>query len=175
MIHTNLTRRFWSIIIIDHPQVIPFMRFCACPEILGCVDCARPGFHKKSKRQLDGILDGIQTARTSFSERPWVLSSFLYLFEVSKCVWCYVLSFSLFYLLKFSPLDSTVLAYVLKTLNNRYDYGLELILLSVDEGITGYRDDSLEVYIINVIYYTKQNFSCFYLMYIKYNYVIVQF
>lgn len=97
VIHTNLTRRFWSIIIIDHPQVIPFMRFCACPEILGCVDCARPGFHKKSKRQLDGILDGIQTARTSFSERPWVLSSFLYLFEVSKCVWCYVLSFSLFY------------------------------------------------------------------------------
>lgn len=40
--------------------------------------------------------------------------------------------------------DSTVLAFVLKTLNNRYDYGLELILLSVDEGITGYRDDSLE-------------------------------
>lgn len=40
--------------------------------------------------------------------------------------------------------DSTVLAYVLKTLNARYDYGLELILLSVDEGITGYRDDSLE-------------------------------
>ncbi|CAB4044445.1 cytoplasmic tRNA 2-thiolation 1, partial [Paramuricea clavata] len=39
---------------------------------------------------------------------------------------------------------STVLAYVLKTLNARYDYGLELILLSVDEGITGYRDDSLE-------------------------------
>jgi cytoplasmic tRNA 2-thiolation protein 1 len=38
-----------------------------------------------------------------------------------------------------------VLAYVLKTLNARYDYGLELILLSVDEGITGYRDDSLEV------------------------------
>ena len=40
--------------------------------------------------------------------------------------------------------DSTVLAYVLKTLNSRYDYGLELMLLSVDEGITGYRDDSLE-------------------------------
>lgn len=29
-------------------------------------------------------------------------------------------------------------------LNERYDYGLELILLSIDEGITGYRDDSLE-------------------------------
>lgn len=40
--------------------------------------------------------------------------------------------------------DSTVLAYVLKTLNERYDYGLKLLLLSVDEGITGYRDDSLE-------------------------------
>ena len=42
-------------------------------------------------------------------------------------------------------LDSTVLAYVLKTLNELYDYGLDLFLLSIDEGITGYRDDSLEV------------------------------
>ncbi len=33
--------------------------------------------------------------------------------------------------------DSTVLAYVLKLLNQRYDYGLRLVLLSVDEGITG--------------------------------------
>lgn len=40
--------------------------------------------------------------------------------------------------------DSTVLASVLKTLNERHNYGLELILLSVDEGIKGYRDDSLE-------------------------------
>lgn len=40
--------------------------------------------------------------------------------------------------------DSTVLAYVLKLLNERHDYGLQLFLLSVDEGITGYRDDSLE-------------------------------
>lgn len=40
--------------------------------------------------------------------------------------------------------DSTVLAYVLKKLNEQYDYGLRLVLLSVDEGITGYRDDSLE-------------------------------
>ncbi|KAF2196276.1 adenine nucleotide alpha hydrolases-like protein [Delitschia confertaspora ATCC 74209] len=40
--------------------------------------------------------------------------------------------------------DSTVLASVLKTLNERYDYGVELILLSIDEGIKGYRDDSLE-------------------------------
>jgi cytoplasmic tRNA 2-thiolation protein 1 len=41
--------------------------------------------------------------------------------------------------------DSTVLAYVMKTLNERYQYGLELFLLSIDKGITGYRDDSLEV------------------------------
>lgn len=40
--------------------------------------------------------------------------------------------------------DSTVLAHVLTTLNRRYDYGLQLYLLSIDEGITGYRDDSLE-------------------------------
>ena len=40
--------------------------------------------------------------------------------------------------------DSTVIAHVMSTLNKRYDYGLELCLLSVDEGITGYRDDSLE-------------------------------
>ena len=40
--------------------------------------------------------------------------------------------------------DSTVLAYVMKLLNERYNYGLNLVLLSVDEGITGYRDDSLE-------------------------------
>lgn len=39
--------------------------------------------------------------------------------------------------------DSTVLASVMKTLNERYEYGLNLVLLSVDEGIVGYRDDSL--------------------------------
>ena len=33
----------------------------------------------------------------------------------------------------------------MKTLNERYEYGLNLFLLSIDEGITGYRDDSLEV------------------------------
>lgn len=33
--------------------------------------------------------------------------------------------------------DSTVLAYVLKTLNERYQYGIDLFLLSIDEGITG--------------------------------------
>lgn len=32
----------------------------------------------------------------------------------------------------------------MKLLNDRHDYGLDLCLLSVDEGITGYRDDSLE-------------------------------
>lgn len=37
-----------------------------------------------------------------------------------------------------------MLASVLKTLNERYDYGLDLMLLSIDEGIKGYRDDSLE-------------------------------
>lgn len=40
--------------------------------------------------------------------------------------------------------DSTVLAYVMKLLNERRNYGLKLVLLSIDEGITGYRDDSLE-------------------------------
>lgn len=39
--------------------------------------------------------------------------------------------------------DLTVLASVLKTLNERYDYGVQLVLLSIDEGIKGYRDDSL--------------------------------
>ncbi|XP_056640109.1 cytoplasmic tRNA 2-thiolation protein 1 [Diorhabda sublineata] len=40
--------------------------------------------------------------------------------------------------------DSTVLAHVMKTLNEKFNYGLNLVLLSIDEGITGYRDDSLE-------------------------------
>lgn len=40
--------------------------------------------------------------------------------------------------------DSTVLAYVLTELNKRHGYGLDIFLLSIDEGITGYRDDSLE-------------------------------
>ncbi|KAK3097293.1 hypothetical protein FSP39_008428, partial [Pinctada imbricata] len=49
--------------------------------------------------------------------------------------------------------DSTVLAYVLKVLNDRYNYGLNLVLLSVDEGITGYRDDSLETVKRNQVQY----------------------
>ncbi|KAL2914687.1 cytosolic thiouridylase subunit Ctu1 [Polyrhizophydium stewartii] len=40
--------------------------------------------------------------------------------------------------------DSTVLAHVMTTLNKRHKLGLDLFLLSIDEGITGYRDDSLE-------------------------------
>lgn len=39
--------------------------------------------------------------------------------------------------------DSTVLAYVLKKLNEEHNYGIEITLLSIDEGIVGYRDDSL--------------------------------
>lgn len=40
--------------------------------------------------------------------------------------------------------DSTVLIHVLCLLNKKYNYGLDLYLLSIDEGIKGYRDDSLE-------------------------------
>lgn len=43
----------------------------------------------------------------------------------------------------------------MKTLNERFDYGLQLYLLSIDEGITGYRDDSLEVST-----YLQQSKSC---------------
>jgi cytoplasmic tRNA 2-thiolation protein 1 len=49
--------------------------------------------------------------------------------------------------------DSTVLASVLKTLNERYNYGLELVLLSIDEGIKGYRDDSLKTVKRNAVQY----------------------
>ncbi|KAJ0422317.1 ERG2 and Sigma1 receptor like protein-domain-containing protein [Aspergillus carlsbadensis] len=49
--------------------------------------------------------------------------------------------------------DSTVLASVLKTLNERHDYGLDLCLLSIDEGIKGYRDDSLETVKRNAVQY----------------------
>jgi cytoplasmic tRNA 2-thiolation protein 1 len=50
--------------------------------------------------------------------------------------------------------DSTVLASVLKSLNERYDYGLDLVLLSIDEGIKGYRDDSLETVKRNAVQYS---------------------
>lgn len=49
--------------------------------------------------------------------------------------------------------DSTVLASVLKTLNERYNYKLQLVLLSIDEGIKGYRDDSLETVKRNALQY----------------------
>lgn len=49
--------------------------------------------------------------------------------------------------------DSTVLAYVLSLLNRRHSYGLDLFLLSVDEGISGYRDDSLAAVHRNKIQY----------------------
>lgn len=49
--------------------------------------------------------------------------------------------------------DSTVLASVLKTLNERYGYGLDITLLSIDEGIRDYRDDSLETVKRNALQY----------------------
>lgn len=49
--------------------------------------------------------------------------------------------------------DSTVLAFVLSELNRRHNYGLDLFLLSIDEGISGYRDDSLETVKRNEIQY----------------------
>lgn len=52
--------------------------------------------------------------------------------------------------------DSTVLASVLKTLNERHNYGLELVLLSIDEGIKGYRDDSLETVKRNATQYDME-------------------
>lgn len=41
--------------------------------------------------------------------------------------------------------DSTVLAYVLKVLNERHNYGLNLVLLSIDEGITGKWSESCDL------------------------------
>jgi len=49
--------------------------------------------------------------------------------------------------------DSTVLAHTMKLLNERHDYGLKLVLLSIDEGITGYRDDSLKTVERNKLQY----------------------
>ncbi|OTA54168.1 adenine nucleotide alpha hydrolases-like protein [Hypoxylon sp. EC38] len=49
--------------------------------------------------------------------------------------------------------DSTVLASVLKTLNERHNYGVDFVLLSIDEGIKGYRDDSLETVKRNAVQY----------------------
>ncbi|KAL6122702.1 tRNA 2-thiocytidine biosynthesis protein TtcA [Nucleospora cyclopteri] len=40
--------------------------------------------------------------------------------------------------------DSVVLSYVLEKLNRKYNYGLTISLLCIDEGIKGYRDRSIE-------------------------------
>ncbi|EAN78267.1 TIGR00269 family protein, putative [Trypanosoma equiperdum] len=40
--------------------------------------------------------------------------------------------------------DSTVLIHLMKLLNEQHEYGIQLLLLSIDEGIAGYRDDSLK-------------------------------
>ena len=42
---------------------------------------------------------------------------------------------------------------MLKTLNERHAYGLDLTLLSIDEGIRGYRDDSLDTVKRNALQY----------------------
>ncbi|OAF66048.1 hypothetical protein A3Q56_06222 [Intoshia linei] len=39
--------------------------------------------------------------------------------------------------------DSSVLIHVLKVLNDKYNYRIKIVLVSIDEGIKGYRDDSL--------------------------------
>ena len=49
--------------------------------------------------------------------------------------------------------DSTVLMHILKQLNERHHYGIKLILVSVDEGIAGYRDDSLKTVFRNAKHY----------------------
>jgi len=49
--------------------------------------------------------------------------------------------------------DSTVLIHVMTTLNARYNYGLKLELLTVDEGIIGYRDDSITTVLKNRDFY----------------------
>ena len=40
--------------------------------------------------------------------------------------------------------DSTVMLHTMTTLKDRYNYPIELSLLAIDEGIKGYRDDSIE-------------------------------
>lgn len=49
--------------------------------------------------------------------------------------------------------DSTVLMHLLKLLNDRYSYDIQLVLLSIDEGIVGYRDDSLKTVHRNADFY----------------------
>uniref|UniRef100_A0A915I2A9 tRNA(Ile)-lysidine/2-thiocytidine synthase N-terminal domain-containing protein n=1 Tax=Romanomermis culicivorax TaxID=13658 RepID=A0A915I2A9_ROMCU len=40
--------------------------------------------------------------------------------------------------------DSSVVLHVLDLLNQRYQYGVNLVMVAIDEGIVGYRDHSLE-------------------------------
>jgi len=61
--------------------------------------------------------------------------------------------FSLSTLPKPGGKDSTALAHILTLLNKRHDYGLDIFLLSVDEGISGYRDDSLATVRRNEAFY----------------------
>ena len=49
--------------------------------------------------------------------------------------------------------DSTVLIHLLHILNQKYDYGVNFHMLAVDEGIKGYRDDSLEAVKRNQVKY----------------------
>ena len=49
--------------------------------------------------------------------------------------------------------DSTVLMHLLTLLNERHGYGIEIVLVSIDEGIKGYRDDSLETVHRNSAFY----------------------
>lgn len=45
--------------------------------------------------------------------------------------------------------DSTVLAYVLNKLNIEHNYGINIQLIAIDEGIKGYRDGSIETIVSN--------------------------
>uniref|UniRef100_A0AC35GW87 Cytoplasmic tRNA 2-thiolation protein 1 C-terminal domain-containing protein n=2 Tax=Panagrolaimus sp. PS1159 TaxID=55785 RepID=A0AC35GW87_9BILA len=45
--------------------------------------------------------------------------------------------------------DSTVLAHTMNILNQRHQYGLDLYLVCIDEGIEGYRDASIREVLIN--------------------------
>lgn len=50
-----------------------------------------------------------------------------------------------------STKDSTALLHVLAKLNEKYSYGIQIHLLAIDEGISGYRDTSIEVLLYGFI------------------------
>lgn len=52
--------------------------------------------------------------------------------------------------------DSTVLAYVLKLLNKKHNYGLNLVLLSIDEGITGIYFFRIQIGFILLVWFRLQ-------------------